>query len=289
MPDTISITSTITDVPAKDSTVVDSSASTKAKVVNFLELKKCHDVDAPRVLRLKNVHLGRVAYAQGVEPEPLKALPGYDSGVMCMLVVIFLIIAVNCRHYTTFIKTFTTDLLSVRQRANAFDENPTVSETRVLLSLTILLCACEGILLYSAIAMQGYAPDAFRTIGILSLLAAGYYGWQLLAYRMVGYLFSNEIGKVQWIKGFNTSQSLLGLFMAVPAMVVLFNPGLTPLLLIISAVLYATARIIFISKGFRIFYNNYSSLVYFILYLCTLEIIPPIILYRIALSLTITY
>ena len=94
---------------------------------------------------------------------------------------------------------------------------------------------------------------------------------------------------MQWIKGFNASQSFLGLVLIVPTLLILFNPGMSVLLLSISVALYATARVIFISKGFRIFYDNYSSLVYFILYLCTLEIIPPVLIYRMALNLTIIY
>ncbi len=291
MPDSIAHNPEPTVATVTDSTAVaDTTMVAKANIVNFLEQKKCHEVDAPRVQHLKNVTLGRVAYASGVEPEPVKPLPGYDSGIMCMMVVIFLVITANCRHYSTFIKTFATDLFSVRRRANAFNENHTVSETRVLLSLIVLTCVCEGILLYSAITSGGsqVAAGPFQSVGLLSLLAGIYYLWQLAAYRTVGYLFTKDYGATQWIRGFNASQSLLGLGLVIPAMVALFNPGLSPLLLSISVLFYVTARIIFVSKGFRIFYDNYSSLVYFILYLCTLEIIPPVIIYRIASSLTVT-
>lgn len=291
MPDSTALKHDITASDVEVDTVAADTAVAKVKYVNFLELKKCHEVDAPKVQHLKNVHLGRVAYVSGVEPETLTPLPGYDSGVMCMMVVIFLIITANCRHYSTFLKSFATDLFSVRQRANAFNDNHTVSETRMLVSLIILTCVCEGILLFSAIVSRGGGIEsgAFQAVGLLSLLSGAYYAWQLLAYRTVGYIFAKDYSTSQWLRGFNASQSLLGLGLVVPAMVTLFNPGLSPLLLSISVFLYATARLIFISKGFRIFYDNYSSLVYFILYLCTLEIIPPIILYRIALNLTVTY
>lgn len=289
MPDSTALTPEPAIVAVTDTTAADTAVA-KATIVNFLELKKCHETDAPRIQHLKNVTLGRVAYASGVDPEPVKPLPGYDSGIMCLMVVIFLVITANCRHYSTFIKTFTTDLFSVRRRANAFDENHTVSETRVLLSLIVLTCVCEGILLFSSICVSGglLMPSPFQSVGLLSLLAGIYYVWQLVAYRTVGYLFTKDYGASQWIRGFNASQSLLGLGLVVPAMMTLFNPGLSPLLLGISVLFYVTARIIFISKGFRIFYDNYSSLVYFILYLCTLEIIPPVIIYKIALSLTVT-
>ena len=47
-----------------------------------------------------------------------------------------------------------------------------------------------------------------------------------------------------------------------------------------GSVLYLVVRLIFICKGFRLFYDNLLSSVYFILYLCTLEIAPLILLYK---------
>lgn len=259
-------------------------------IVNALEQKTCHEVDAPYVLHLRNATLGRVPYADGLQPEPRAMLPGYDSGVMCLIILIFIILTSNFRHYSTYIKTFAQDLFSVRRRSNAFDGTHTVSETRVLLSLVSLVCLCEGILLFSSISFRGGATgeSAFSAVGLLTLLSAGYYMWQLVAYQTVGFIFSSSEATKQWVKGFNASQSLLGLGLLLPALLVLFNPGLTPLLMSVSVLLYAVARVIFISKGFRIFYDNYSSLVYFILYLCTLEIIPPYLLYRLASFITST-
>lgn len=272
-------------------TDADHSADTAAVVaeqrviVNALEQKTCHETDAPRILHLRNATLGRVAYSEGIVPEPRQTLPGYNSGVMCLLIAIFLILTANFRHYSTFIKTFTQDLFTVRRRANAFDENNTMSETKLLVSLVTLVCLCEAIILYSSSAVVRGA-GAFVTIGLLTLLTGGYYLWQLIAYQTVGYLFGTPTDTRQWIKGFNASQSLLGLVLLVPALLLLFNPGMAPMLLSMSIALYGMARFIFISKGFRIFYDNYSSLVYFILYLCTLEIIPPVVLFRVAKYLT---
>ncbi|MDE6061420.1 MAG: DUF4271 domain-containing protein, partial [Duncaniella sp.] len=48
----------------------------------------------------------------------------------------------------------------------------------------------------------------------------------------------------------------------------------------IAIICYVLVRLIFIFKGFRLFYDNFGSLLYFILYLCTLEIVPPVLLWR---------
>jgi len=281
--------SSIDTTSVTEAMIPDSMAAETKVYRNALEQRTCHEVDAPKILHLRNATLGRVAYSEGIEPTPRPLLPGYDSGVMMLILALFLIISANFRHYSTFIKTFAQDLFTVRRRANAFDDNNTMSETRVLLSLVALVCVCEGILLYSSLSFSGSATSPFGGIGMLTVVSGLYYIWQLAAYRAVGFLFASPTDTSQWLKGFNASQSLLGLGLIVPALLTLFNPGLTPLLLSVSVFLYGVARVIFISKGFRIFYDNYTSLIYFILYLCTLEIIPPVILYQIASDISIKY
>ncbi len=224
---------------------------------------------------------GRAPYTWGIAGEPRPMLPGYDTGVMCLLIGAFLILAANFRHYSTFVKTFAQDLWKLRNRDNVFDDH-TMSETRVNFSFTLLLCLSEGIILYSVIQHYVGRLPIFGTVVFTTLLAALFYIIQSVCYRAVGYVFTTSEYSVQWVKGFRASQLLLGIALLVPALLVLFNPGLTMIMAALAVTLYIMARIIFIIKGFRIFYNNSFSLVYFILYLCTLEILPPLVLCKAA-------
>ena len=232
-------------------------------------------------------YCGKVPYTDGIAPVTRRELPGYNSSVMTLLVCVFLFITLNIGHYSTFLKTFAHNLFSVRRRQNMFDDRSTMSETRVLASLILLTCVSEGILLFAAVTSYSVIEsDNFRSILVLSGLSLLYYMIQYVAYRTVGYIFTSKKRAQMWSKGFSASQALLGLTICAPALFSLFIPSALPLILIISSILYITARIIFISKGFRIFYHNLFSLVYFILYLCTLEIIPLIIIYKASLFLT---
>lgn len=222
------------------------------------------------------------SFLSGVAPEPMPVLPGYDTGVAAMVIGVFLIVALNLRHYTTYLKGFAQDLWSVKLRDNLFEDH-TVSETKVTISLIMLLCVSEGILLnFAAPVRMAGNSSPFVSTGVLTLCAAVYYILQLCGYYAVGYVFTGDISTSIWLRGFNSSQVLLGLFLWVPALVVLFNPVAGKEMLITGAILYILARIIFITKGFRIFYNNIFSLIYFILYLCSLEIIPLLIAARVA-------
>ena len=111
-------------------------------------------------------------------------------------------------------------------------------------------------------------------------MALLYYLWQLAAYGVVGSIFTDKVSARMWMKGFNASQSLLSMLIVVPAVVVLFNPSASHIVIILGLIAYFVARFAFICKGFRLFYDNFGSLLYFILYLCSLEIVPLVLLYR---------
>ena len=65
--------------------------------------KVCREYEAPSSLSEKQITtLGRVPYTEGVIPEERTLLPGYDSGVLSLLIGVFILLAVNFRHYSSF-------------------------------------------------------------------------------------------------------------------------------------------------------------------------------------------
>ena len=117
-------------------------------------------------------------------------------------------------------------------------------------------------------------------------LLGTYYLFQQCAYRTVGYTFTTADGRRRWLGGFAATQAYAGLGMVIPALLMVFQPQWHAALLTISLSIYFAARLMFIIKSFRIFYQKIWSLLYFILYLCTLEILPLLAIYRISAILT---
>ncbi|MCM1517326.1 MAG: DUF4271 domain-containing protein [Pseudoflavonifractor sp.] len=242
-----------------------------------------HESEAPSSADELAAYSGSYAgYVTGHVGIPRPYMPGYDSGVMCVVVGMLLLVAFNFKHWARFFKTIGNDLLSVRRRANVFDDN-TMSETRVLVVLIMLVCVCEAIFVYCAISIRATTMQSiFPAIGILSLSAGVFYVAQLVVYSIVGSVFSDPTGCRQWVKGFNASQAFLGLFLLIPALIVLFYPGTSAWMLVIAATLYVVARLVFVCKGFKIFYRGVGSLVYLVIYLLAVEITPLAVLYRVA-------
>lgn len=263
------------------------AADSAAHVALPWELSVCREEEAPSSASEREACRSlETTYLSGLPAEPRQPRAATDSGILTLLTVMFLFVAFNFKHCAKLFGVLAADMWSVRRRANAFDD-PTANETRVLVVLLFQLWVCEGLLTYAALSGLGYiaAPASiFKPIVALSGVAFVYYLSQLAAYRFVGYLFTDPIGASQWVKGFNSSQAFLGIALMIPALVTVFYPSATDAMLWAASGLYVVARILFIIKGFRIFYHNFPSLLYFILYLCALELVPLVLLVS-----TVTY
>ncbi|MDE6527500.1 MAG: DUF4271 domain-containing protein [Muribaculaceae bacterium] len=240
----------------------------------------CHETEAPTSARDREAYTSHTpAWALGKEGATRPVTPGADSGILALLVGVMVLLGLNMGHVRRVFRTLPQDLLSVRRRTNLFDEH-TGNEWRVIILLILVTCVMEGLLLFMWLDADHPQSTSgmLRAVGAFTCLGGAYYLFQLAACATVGYVFTDPVSAGLWRRGLNASQVMLGLALTIPTLVALFYPETTGKMLIVAAGLYLLSRICYISKGFRIFYINFPSLLYFILYLCTLEIIPPVIL-----------
>lgn len=226
-------------------------------------------------------------WMSGIPGHERPVAPGSDNGVLAMVVMLLVLVGLNMKHVRRLLRTVTQDLLSVRRRSNVFDDH-TAKETRTILILLLQLSCFEGILLFLWLRDPAATPAAtpvFYPVAALSALTMGYYIFQLVCCGLIGYTFADHTGASQWRRGLNASSVLLGIFLTVPTLVSLFYPALTGAMLWLAAGLFLLSRIVYLAKGFRVFYTNFPSLLYFILYLCTIEIIPLISVYLLAMEI----
>ena len=259
--------------PAYDSTTVIDSSSIDSIIT----------VADSSSLKTKTDTVTIAPYLSGNEPMARTNHPGHDSGIMMLLAFTFILVSFSFKYYRRMLSTYGQDLWNVRNRANAFDEH-TSNEHSVIGILIFQLCVYAGLLISAKInSIIPINPDKIMLTTCCMMGTYGlYYLFQLAIYSMVGYVFADKNGATQWIKGFNASQIFLGFTLILPSVISIFYPTTSGAMLTIASILYVVARLTFIFKGFRIFYKNLYSLFYFILYLCTLEIIPIIFVYKIA-------
>lgn len=228
------------------------------------------------------------AWHSGLEPVTRPVDAARDPAVAGIFLLLFLILAVSLRHSRRLFAMLWRDLTSIRSREKGFDER-TPADKRLIAVFYIQLAAFLGLLTQSGLRLIAPGTEA-GTPSALTLPLVGmwgaYYVFAQCAYRVTGYTFApSEQAASQWLRGFNASQVLAGFVLSVPAICAVFWPGSTAWALTAGAAIYVAARLAFIAKGFRIFHKNLMSLLYFFLYLCALEIVPMVILYRLALSM----
>lgn len=231
-----------------------------------------------------------LTYKTGLEGIPRDIGYGENSWLSSIIVLMLIILAINFDNCRRLLASFPQEMFGIRRRSNAFDEH-TSNESRTFGIIILLLCLNEGILVFSGINIINPIPDSWSVFSLTMMfsgVALGFYLAQIVIYRLIGFTFTDSIGSLQWIRGFNASQGSLAFMLLIPALISLFYPSAAPAMVIIGISFYFVARNVFIYKGFRIFYHNFPSLLYFILYLCSMEITPILILCRFAAELPVS-
>lgn len=279
--DSLVIDSLTVDSLAVDSLAVDSLAVDSLAVDSLIQIAQTAATDPATTIALP-------AWHDGLEPTMRQVQPGNHSGFLTIIALMFVVMIFNFKHMKRLIKTYVEELWKVRSgRDNVFDERP-AGDTRILLLLMLQSIVCIGILLASAICLKTQPADTPLTgscvAAVTAVVAAGYL-FRFTGYHLVGYAFGTPETHHDWVRAYNASIALLGVALIVPAMLAIFYPQVSSTVVIAAIVLYLCTKITFILKGFRIFYTNFTSIIYFILYLCTLEITPLLFVYKCSVQL----
>jgi hypothetical protein len=208
--------------------------------------------------------------------------PLHDTPSMALLLAGLLAVALCYHKGYKYIENFFHYMFSTRRRENLFEDH-TVNETSIQAALVANTCIVEGFIIYLAVQLMwpvfalSLQQGVFLHVAAYSGLALAFYAAQWVVFKLLGYTFLDAVGSKLWIDGFKASQSFLGLTLLPVLVLLMLYPAHGKLLLTVAASLYLVARLIFIYKGFRIFYGNLSSILYFLLYLCAVEIVPLVL------------
>lgn len=221
-------------------------------------------------------------YENGIAPTPRNQTLENNTPLTALLIGTLVLAAINAPLLRHALSTYSKRLWSTRARMNAFDETHSVS-TPIAILLTLIFVFFGGIVLYN---LPGI-PETSSLFGVIISMGIllVYYLFQYCAYSLIGYVFATPDNRRQWVEGFSAVHAFTGLFLIIPALMMLFISQWHGILVMTSLIIYFFGRLVFIGKGFRVFYTNFSSLFYFILYLCTLEIIPVLFIRRYILEL----
>lgn len=202
-----------------------------------------------------------------IEPALRAAWSDTDSALLCVVIGCFV---VNALLFPTLLRLWRAFFKQLVRPHSDVQQVERTSSERVVLGISLLqTMVFEALGLFCAVGAHSFAQYCGLLIAPAALMAV-----QLAGYNCVGFAFTGPAESRAWIRAFMASQSLLGYLIVIPTLGALFYPHFAVGFLIAAGVMYVACRILFYIKGFAFFYTSFSSLFYFFLYLCTLEIVP---------------
>lgn len=230
---------------------------------------------------LKDLQETIIAIPEGFDSERIPDTPTNNSLLVSIVVVVFLLFAFTYKKGTKFLGEIFNSVLNVKDRQTLFDDT-TVRETQLRAVLLGMTFVSEGFCLFQLLAST--RPDLSVSIGIgvccSSLIAWVYYMLQKWLYRVLGLVFSDTSHTRKWVESFISINAIISIPLAIPVLLTIFVPQWGPTMLTVAGIIYLGSRILFIYKGFKIFYRNILDLFYFIVYFCALEIAPLFWVYK---------
>ncbi|MBD5312217.1 MAG: DUF4271 domain-containing protein [Muribaculaceae bacterium] len=219
------------------------------------------------------------------------------SFVLLGLFVIFTTVCLRFKNNVRYLQVLWRDLIEIRMRHNVFDD--TVRETSFLVLLNLLWCASAGVLLHSLVTLtwnDGLSitdsrPPLPEWTHLPMLICIGvatcYTLFMMGVLWLTGIIFTDRNRAALWVKGYAAAQGLLSFIFFPLALLCQSYPGEQMTFLYVAGGALVLAKLIFIWKGLRIFFNQFSSWVLFLYYLCSLEIVPLILTYIAAVLLCV--
>lgn len=237
---------------------------------------QCHRREQRSEYKLVLSPPGRLA----VEPRPQTAMN--SDGISFLLIILFVFTTLSFQSGYRSVFHRIRYLFEVKKRENIFFDS-TVNEANLRSVLLLCLFVLEGIAIYS-ISLKVVPQIAWFNVTIMVLCAAGmaalYYFVQLFQYYILGYIFSNKENRTLMVESYISVNLILCIVLFPFVLALIYYPAYPRSLLYIIAFIYLISRIIFIYRGVKIFLRDIYGILYFILYLCALEIVPLLVLYK---------
>ena len=221
---------------------------------------------------------------QGLIPEPLPLTPANDPILSAMLwaaiILALVVFPFVVRLWGKFVASLTRhdDKLPAAER--------TLTDRLTQVAAIIVFCVMSGLLLYCvAYRMRGGDLALGPGAGV-GLVAAGMFAAFLIQYfgcYVVGYAFSTTVDTESWTRALTIVTSMFAYWEMLPALGSMFYPSLAYAMAWLALAIFVVFHIFLWFKCFRIFYDTPFSIVYFFLYLCTLETVPLLLPVGIAL------
>jgi len=211
---------------------------------------------------------------------PHPSLPQTEGWVFGILLLLFFLLIYSISRSTGLIAETVKSFLEVKERSSIFSK-ATVNDFRLRFLLTMFSIGVFSLFAY-LLMFHSDTTFSIKTYGFVLVSTSVFVGLKSLLFDLMGYVFLSPSTSKMGKEGYFNILSLLGVSLFPFLILRIYVPThLYDITEIISLVLCVGAAILVIIKLFQIYFHKIVASFYILLYLCTLEILPLIVLYRV--------
>ncbi len=219
----------------------------------------------------------------GMAGDPIPYRFRTDNFVTIVLMLSFFLVVWVISRSRTFLEHSAKDFFHPRVRENLFAER-TQNELRGQLFLVFQTCFVLAVLFFDC--TQELQQEVFNQVSPYKLLGVStfcfciYYGLKVGLYNFVNAVFFTREQSSRWSETYMLTVLALGVSLFPVALLVVYFDLSFSHLLWAAAILYAVDKLLLIYKAYHIFFHYSFGWAHLILYFCTLEATPALILWR---------
>lgn len=261
----------------------DTLSSQNADTLSLLQQKQISPAKADSdSLQLADLHAVQEVDS-GFEGTPISYSPRTDDAIALTLLACFFLSSIALARGKKFLSQQVKDFVLHRERTSIFDSS-TAADVRYLLVLVLQTCVLSGITFFNYFhdtspALMDHV-SSLLLLGIYVGFCLAYFLLKWLLYMFLGWTFFDKNKTNIWLESYSALIYYVG-FALFPFVLFLvyFDLSLTNLVIIGSIILIFT-KILMFYKWIKLFFHQFSGLFLLILYFCTLEIVPCLLLYQ---------
>ena len=215
--------------------------------------------------------------------DPLIFRMASDNYVGSVLLVCFCVIALLVAHAQQYLTLGIKEFFNARQRENMFNDS-TDGRVQGSFFFPLALCFSLGVLFFDY--QQMFLPDVFREVSPYTVLGVNVlgcllgYGLRTLLYAFVNMVFFDRDRNAKWMEAYGLLTIAASIVMVLLASLVVFYEldfSDWKILFSVSVVLF---EIFLIFKTYRVFFEGPLGVLRINLYLCALEILPLLCMWK---------
>lgn len=204
-----------------------------------------------------------------------------DDGVFALLLFCFICITRIYKGGASFFSQNFKLLFSSRESVNLFTQT-TIREfwfNFVLLFQSILLISISVFDYFLVLDSNKIPIHSFYTISLFFVSISLFLGFKYLFYRFTGWVFDIQKKIYIWLRTYMIVLEMIGIIAFIPTLMLVYSVNLQFPFIYFLTILFIVSRIILFYRACVFFLQSNVNILYLITYLCSVEIIPYILLF----------